>query len=193
MKNILTTLKLIVLTSAICCAAYPLAVLALAHAITPETAQGSLVRDAEGRIIGSRLIAQGFTQPRYFWPRPSAVDYNAAGAGGSNLSPTNPELKVRAEEILARLGQEPDVPVPADLLTASGSGLDPHISEAGARFQAARVAGARGIDVSVIQDLIAKQAFSPTGPLFGKDRIVNVLEINLALDAASRTTSSGTP
>lgn len=184
MKNILTSLKIIALTLLICCVAYPLAVLALAHAMDADKAEGSLLRNDAGEIIGSRLIAQQFQSPRYFWPRPSAVDFNGAGAGGSNLAPTNPELTERAQEILGRL-QVPEEPaVPADLVTASGSGLDPHISEAAAQIQASRVAAARGIPAEEVQKAIAGLAIAPGGQL-APERMVNVLELNLAIDRAS--------
>lgn len=182
MNSLFVSLKLLVLTLLVCCFAYPLAVLGFARVVTPDTAEGSLVRNAAGEVVGSRLIAQPFTSPRYFWPRPSAVDHDGAGAGGSNLAPTNPALAERAANIIARLDVGADTPVPADLLTASGSGLDPHISEAGARLQAPRVAGARGLAVETVNAQIDARAFAPGGRL-SPARIVNVLELNLALDA----------
>lgn len=184
MKNLLTSLKLLALTLLVCCVAYPLMVLALAHALDEEKAEGSLLRNEAGEIIGSRLIAQEFTSPQYFWTRPSAVDFDGEGAGGSNFAPTNPVLIERAEEILRRLNLPEGQRVQADLLTASGSGLDPHISEAAARVQASRVAAARGVPEEAIFEKIAALAFAPGGRL-APDRIVNVLELNLALDRST--------
>lgn len=184
MNTLFTSLKLLALTLLVCCVAYPLAVLGFARVVTPDTAEGSLIRNADGEVVGSRLIAQPFTSPRYFWPRPSAVDHDGAGAGGSNLAPTNPALAKRAQEIIARLDVGAETLVPADLVTASGSGLDPHISEAGARLQAPRVAAARGLEVETVHARIDALAFAPGGRL-SASRIVNVLELNLALDAAT--------
>lgn len=181
MKNLLTSLKLAGLTLLVCCVAYPLMVLALAHAIDEDKAEGSLVRNEAGEIVGSRLIAQEFTSPGYFLPRPSAAEFDGAGAGGSNLAPTNPALNERAVEIMGRLNPGEGELVPADLLTASGSGLDPHISEAAARLQASRVASVRGVSVDAVNAQITSIAFAPGGR-FASDRIVNVLELNIILD-----------
>jgi K+-transporting ATPase ATPase C chain len=149
--------------------------------VTPSTAQGSLVTAADGKIIGSRLIAQKFTKPEYFWPRPAAVDYNASAAAGSNKSPTSPDLTKRAEEIIPQYGATAENPLPPELAAASGGGLDPHISEHAALYQAKRVAEARGLPLSQVETLIRDQAFAPGGFL-APDRLVNVLELNLALD-----------
>jgi len=183
MKNLITSLKLVVLTLVICCVAYPLFVLALAQTVTPETANGSLLQNTSGDVIGSRLIAQEFHSPRYFWSRPSGVDYDGAGAGGSNLAPANPELTERARNLITTYGASAENPLPADLVTASGSGLDPHISEAAARFQIARVAEARGWPVEKVAALVEARAVSAGGPLV-PDKIVPVLELNFALDQA---------
>lgn len=181
MKNILTSLKLVALTLLVCCVAYPSMILALAHALDEEKAEGSLLRNEAGEVIGSRLIAQKFASPQYFWTRPSAADFDGEGAGGSNFAPTNPVLTGRAQEILRRLNLPEGQRVPADLLTASGSGLDPHISESGAYLQAPRVARARGVPIEAINRKINSLTSSPGGYLT-PDRIVNVLELNLALD-----------
>jgi K+-transporting ATPase ATPase C chain len=181
MKNLLSTLKLIAVTLLVCGVAYPLALLAFAQVVAPESAAGSLVKDASGRIVGSRLIAQKFSEPRYFWPRPSAVDYNAAGAGGSNKTPTSPDLTARAQELVTLYGASDENPLPPELAAASGSGLDPHITEHAARYQAQRIAIARGIEQARIGMLIEEHAFAPGG-FFTPSRIVNVLELNLALD-----------
>jgi K+-transporting ATPase ATPase C chain len=184
MNSLVVSLKILALTLLVCCVAYPLAVLGFARAVRPDSAEGSLVRNAAGEVVGSRLIAQRFTSERYFWPRSSAVGYDGAGAGGSNLAPTNRALTERAREIIARLDSGAGGPAPADLVTASGSGLDPHISEAGARLQAARVAAARGLALEAVNAAIDARAFAPGGRL-SPARIVNVLELNLAMDAAA--------
>lgn len=184
MKNLLTSLKLVALTLLVCCVAYPLLVLAMARALDEAKAEGSLLRNEAGGIIGSRLIAQEFRSPKYFWPRPSSAEYDGESAGGSNLAPTNPELTERAVEILQRLNLPEGQVVPADLLTASGSGLDPHISEAAASIQIARVAAARSMAEDEVQALIEQHASAPGGRL-APNRIVNVVELNLALDRKS--------
>ena len=148
------------LTIAVCVIAYTALILASASMVAPEKRLGSLIYGADGKVIGSRLVAQAFTRPEYLWPRPSAVDYNASGAGGSNLSPTNPKIRERAEAILANYTLKDGVTLPADLVTASGSGLDPHISLAAALIQADRIAMSRQVDVSTIRELLQKQAAS---------------------------------
>ena len=115
MEDILSSIRVVVATMLVCVAGYAALILGVANVVTPDTARGSLITDASGQVIGSHLVAQGFTEPRYFWPRPSAVDYDAAGAGGSNLSPANPDLTTRAETIIAAYGV--DAPIPADLVT----------------------------------------------------------------------------
>lgn len=183
LTELLTALRLIGLTILICTVGYPLGVFAIAAVAAPDARMGSLLTDIEGRVVGSRLVAQSFTRPDYFWPRPSAVDYNAAAAGGSNLSPANPAIRERAEEVVSRLALPPDATVPADLVTASGAGLDPHISYAGAIAQAPRVADARGISENEVMRVVDDIAESI--PLTAENaKIVNVLELNLALDAA---------
>lgn len=183
LKELLTALRLIGLTILICAVVYPLGVLAIAAVAVPDARMGSLVTESEGRVVGSRLVAQSFARPEYFWPRPSAVDYNAAAAGGSNLSSANPAIRERAEGIVSRLAMDPDEAVPADLVTASGAGLDPHISYAGAIAQTPRVADARGISENEVVRVIEDVAESI--PLTADNaKIVNVLELNLALDAA---------
>jgi K+-transporting ATPase ATPase C chain len=176
-------LRVAAATMGICVAGYTAAILGFAQTVTPATADGSLITDDDGTVIGSRLIAQAFTAPEYVWPRPSAVDYAANGAGGSNLSPANPELAERARGLIeAHGGVGEGNPIPADLVTASGAGLDPHISLDGALFQVDRVAQARGVEPAAIRSLIEDLAYRP-GAVFTPDRIVNVLELNLALDA----------
>jgi K+-transporting ATPase ATPase C chain len=171
------------LTIAICVVAYSLGVLAVAAVLAPEARMGSLISH-DGRVVGSRLVAQGFSRPEYFWPRPSAVDYNAAAAAGSNLSPANPLIRERAEAVIARLDLPEDTPVPVDLVTASGGGLDPHISYAAAVAQAARVARARDLSEDEVRRVVDEVAEGI--PLnTQRTEIVNVLELNLAIDAAS--------
>jgi K+-transporting ATPase ATPase C chain len=184
MQSLIASLRVAAATIAVCVIGYTSLILGVARLFTPETADGSLLARADGSLLGSRLIAQKFTQPGYFWPRPSAVDYNGAGAGGSNKSPTSPELTARAEGLIAQHGATPERPLPPELAAASGGGLDPHLSEHAARYQAARVAAARGLPPERIEALIAEQAFAPGGPLT-PDRLVNVLELNLALDRAA--------
>lgn len=179
--QIVTSGRIVLATMAICCVLYTLLILAVGQALTPHTANGSLVRNEHGEIIGSEALAQGFSRPEYFWPRPSAVDYNAAAAGGSNWSPTNPKLRSRAETIIAHLGVGADKTVPADLVTASGSGLDPHITLKAARYQAQRVASARGLPVATVLSLLDRQV-QRTGGILTHEPVVNVLLVNMALD-----------
>ena len=180
MQYLLPSLRLWLVTFAVCVLGYTGLVLGFAQTIAPYKANGSII-EANSRAVGSVLIAQDFTSPRYFWPRPSAVDYDGMAAGGSNKSPASPELTERATEIVARYGAAADNPIPADLVAASGGGLDPHISLAGALYQADRVAAARGMAASEVKRLIEAKAVSAAGP-FAPELIVNVLELNLALD-----------
>jgi len=176
-----TSIRIVLVTMVICCLIYPLAVLGIGQTLTPNSANGSLVINGRGEIVGSKLIAQKFDRPEYFWPRPSAVDYNAAAAGGSNLSPTNPELRERAKTLVARFKATAEDPIPADLVTASGSGLDPNITLVAARYQAARVATARGLSNETIMELLDEYARRPGG-VFTPRPLVNVLLVNMALD-----------
>jgi K+-transporting ATPase ATPase C chain len=180
MQYLLPSLRLWLVTFAICVVGYTALVLAFAQSVAPFQANGSII-EADGRAVGSQLIAQDFTSPRYVWPRPSAAGYDAMAAAGSNTSPTSPELTERAQATIARHGATADNPIPADLVAASGGGLDPHISLAGALYQADRVAAARAMPAAEVRRLIAAQALSAAGP-FAPERIVNVLELNLALD-----------
>jgi K+-transporting ATPase ATPase C chain len=181
MFSILAAIRVVLATMLICVVGYAFVIWSIAQVVAPETAQGSVITTADGKIVGSRLIAQKFTQPKYFWPRPSAVDYNGAGAGGSNKSPTSEDVKARATEIVGLYGATSANPLPPELAAASGGGLDPHITERAARYQAARVAQARGLPQSVVEAIIAEQAFRPGG-FFTPERLFNVLELNLALD-----------
>ncbi len=181
MKSLIASLRITFVTLFICSGIYTAVMLVFANIISPDTANGSLIKDKNGQIVGSRLIAQKFTQPRYFWPRPSAVDYNGAGAGGSNKSPTSSDLTDRAKTLIEQYGASTQNPLPAELAAASGGGLDPHITEHAALYQAKRVAEARAIPLAKIEDLIKEHAFAPGGTLT-PDQLVNVLELNLALD-----------
>lgn len=180
-QQLMTAGRVIGVTLAVCCLLYGLAILLLAQCLFPRSANGSLVRDAQGVIVGSELLAQGFSRPENFWPRPSAVDYNAAAAGGSNWSPANPELRDRGQAIVKKMGAGTGRVLPADLATASGSGLDPHITLTAARFQAERVATARGLSLEKVTDFLKQKALRPGGALT-PEPVVNVLLLNVALD-----------
>jgi K+-transporting ATPase ATPase C chain len=176
---------------------YPLAVTAIAQAVFPHQAQGSLlVRD--GRVVGSALIGQPFASPRHFWSRLSATTpaYNAMASAGSNLGPLNPALVASARARLAALRAEDSAttaPVPVDLVTASGSGLDPHISVASALFQVRRVAKARGLPESLLREAIRRHTTPRMLGVLGEP-VVNVLELNLELDGeSSRGGGTGRP
>jgi K+-transporting ATPase ATPase C chain len=165
--------------------AYNLALWAMGQAVFARQAEGTLIRRPDGTVVGSRLIAQKFTRPEYFHPRPSAVDYNAASTGGSNYGPSNPEHLAAVRERLAAMMKDDGVEagqVPSEMVTASGAGLDPHIPPGGAMLQAARVAIARKVDVSRVRDLVVTHTEAPLLGVFGRAR-VNVLELNLDLDA----------
>jgi K+-transporting ATPase ATPase C chain len=166
---------------------YPLAVTGIGQLAFPAQAGGSLIRDAKGQVIGSALIAQNFTKPEYLHPRPSAAGsdgYDASGSSGSNFGPLNPDLAKRVAESAKGLQGEGPGAVPADAVTTSGSGLDPEISPANARRQAARVAAARGLPVGEVERAIAAHTTGPWLGVFGQPR-VNVLRTNLALDAVA--------
>jgi K+-transporting ATPase ATPase C chain len=165
---------------------YPLVLWGIGAAVFRPQAEGSLLRRADGTLVGSRLIVQGFRRPEYFQPRPSGVDYNAASAGGTNFGPSNPDhlkaVRERLEAIRAREGADAD-DVPSEMVTASGAGLDPHIPPAAARLQAARVAAARGAPPERVLALIDQHTEPALLGFYGRAR-VNVLELNLALDVA---------
>ena len=179
-------LTLFVLLSVITGLIYPLLVTRISQALFPAQAAGSLIL-RDGKPVGSRLIGQNFTDPKYFWGRPSATSpqpYNAAASGGSNLGPLNPALQ-EAVAVRVKTLREADsgntALVPVDLVTASASGLDPQISPAAANYQAARVARVRGLPLDAVQTLVAQQTKDRQWGVFGEPR-VNVLELNLALD-----------
>jgi K+-transporting ATPase ATPase C chain len=184
MSAILSSIRATIATMLVCVAGYALLIFAIGQAVTPWTANGWLVKDSAGRVVGSDQIAQNFTQPGYFWPRPSAVDYKGDAAGGSNKSPTSTDVTDRGKEIVARYGASAARPLPADLAAASGGGLDPHISLKGALYQVPRIAAARAFPEEQIRALVQRNAFSPGGP-FTVERIVNVLQLNRQLDGLS--------
>lgn len=174
---------------------YPAVITGIAQVVFPYQANGSLIKDANGNVIGSELIGQQFSDPAYFWGRLSAtgpVPYNAAASSGSNYGPLNEALigadgtiqsRITAlEEANAAAGVTVALPIPVDLVTASGSGLDPHISPAAAVYQLARVAALRGIDEASLQTLVDQHTEGRTLGILGEPR-VNVLNLNLALDA----------
>jgi K+-transporting ATPase ATPase C chain len=166
--------------------AYPLAMTGIAGVLFPDQAQGSLI-EQERHVIGSELIGQQFADPAYFWGRPSATEpnsYNAAASSGSNLGPTSPELlhQVQARiDALHAADPHNSAPIPVDLVTASGSGLDPHISPAAAAYQVPRVARERGVEEAVIHQLVEEYTEGRQFGFMGESR-VNVLLLNLALD-----------
>jgi K+-transporting ATPase ATPase C chain len=163
---------------------YHIVLWAVAGVAFPSQAEGSLVRRPNGTIVGSRLIAQRFTRPEYFQPRPSGVDYNAASTGGTNYGPSNPDhleaVRKRLDAVTKLEGIEAGR-VPSEMVTASGGGLDPHIPPNAAALQAPRVASARGVPVQRVNDLVRAHTEPPALGFLGRAR-VNVLELNLALD-----------
>jgi len=167
MKDLISILRIVLATSLICVIGYGGLILAIGQTLTPHTANGSLVTGRDGTVVGSTQVAQSFSQPRYFWPRLSAVDDDGAGAGGSNLAPTNPALTERALPGLEALGATSSNPAPADLVTASGSGLDPHITLSAALYQLPRVAESRGLPAGEVEALFedTREGFRLTLPL----------------------------
>jgi K+-transporting ATPase ATPase C chain len=172
--------------------AYHVALWGIGRVAFPGQIEGSLIRRADGTIAGSRLIAQAFTRPEYFHPRPSAVDYNAASTGGSNLGPSTPDhlatMRDRIDAITALDTASPSQ-VPSEMVTTSGAGLDPHIPPAAAALQARRVAAARGVPIERVAELLRAHEEAPTFGFLGRAR-VNVLELNLALDATFGPTTT---
>jgi K+-transporting ATPase ATPase C chain len=185
LTELITGVRFTLFTMLLLGGAYHAALWGLGQVAFPSQTEGSLVRRADGTVIGSRLIAQRFTRDEYFHPRPSAADYNAASTGGSNYGPSNPDhlaaVRERVDAVVAREGTSAGR-VPSEMVTASGAGMDPHIPPAAAELQAARVARARGVPIERVRALVDAQTEPPTFGFLGRARI-NVFELNLALDA----------
>src|SRR2546430_8211760 len=186
-QDLLISIRATLVTLVLTGIAYPFLTTGVALALFPERARGSLVADEQGRIVGSDLIAQPFSSAAYLQPRPSAAGekgYDATASGGSNLGPTSKALRDRAEKEVRRLRQEnPEAegPVPAELVAASGSGLDPHLSPQAALWQAPRIAGARGVASERVRAVVEANVEGRDLLVLGEPR-VNVLLVNLALD-----------
>lgn len=187
LREIKTSLLLTLLFAVLLCGAYPLAVWAGGQALFPDQANGSLVVERDGTVRGSMLLAQNFSSAKYFQPRPSAAGtgYDATASSGTNLGPTSQKLADNIEAAVTAYRSAnklaPGAAVPADAVTASGSGLDPHISVANAQLQAARVARVRALAVGQVQALVAANTRGRDWGVFGEPT-VNVLQLNLALD-----------
>jgi K+-transporting ATPase ATPase C chain len=185
-KEIKQGVSFTVVTMVLLGGVYHVVIWGVGQAVFASQAEGSLIRRPDGSIAGSTLIAQKFTRPEYFQPRPSGVDYNAASTGGTNYGPSNPDhLKAVKERLDAVTAQEKVTAgqVPSEMVTASGGGMDPHVPPAAAELQAARVAAARGVSVDRVRELVQAHTEPPTFGFLGRAR-VNVLELNLALDGA---------
>lgn len=188
MRHFWPALKIFLALTVLAGIAYPLAITVISQLAFPHMAQGSLVH-VNGREVGSALIGQKFTDSRYFWPRPSALDYNPLPSGGSNLGPISAQLKAQVDQrrdtLALAMGKSAD-DIPRDLLFASGSGLDPHISPPAAFFQVNRVAQTRGLDDAgrrKLRGLVASRIEKPDLYFLGQPR-VNVLLLNMAVDSA---------
>ena len=179
-RGILFTIVMMVLLGG----GYHVVLWTIGRAVFPSQSEGSLIRRADGTIVGSRLIAQKFTRPEYFHPRPSGVDYNAASTGGTNYGPSNPDHLKAVQERLDAVTKQEGVTagqVPSEMVTASGGGMDPHIPPSAAELQATRVASTRGVPIERVRALIHAHTEPPAFGFLGRAR-VNVLELNLALD-----------
>lgn len=186
-KQIVPAVVMFLALTVVCGVLYPAVVTVVAQVGWSDEADGSLVRDPDGTVVGSALLAQGFTGPEHFHPRPSAAGagYDGEASGASNLGPSSAELLATVEERAGAYREEnglsADAVVPVDAVTASGSGLDPAISVANARLQAPRVAAARGLDLAVVLDLVDAHTTGRTAAVLG-ETTVDVLALNLALD-----------
>jgi K+-transporting ATPase ATPase C chain len=184
-KELILALRFTVVTTLVFGLIYPLGLTGVSKLLFPRQAAGSLV-EKNGQVVGSKLIGQSFSSDKYFHTRPSAAGngYDASASSASNLAPTNQALVDRVKSDVGKLQQEnPGVAIPVDLVTASGSGLDPEISPAAAEFQIPRVAKARGMNVDSLRGLVARHSQARTWGIFGEPR-VNVLELNLDLDSS---------
>jgi potassium-transporting ATPase KdpC subunit len=191
-KNLFTAIRMTIATTILLGIIYPLAVTGLAQAFFRDKANGQLI-EANGKIVGSRIIGQAFTGAGYFHSRPSAVNYDASNSNGSQLGPTNQKLIDRVNGDVARLRTEnPGTPVPTDMVTTSASGLDPEITPAAAMFQIHRVAAERRMTETEIVRLVSDHTAGRTWGFLGEPR-VNVLELNLALDEESRVRKQERP
>lgn len=179
MKNTIIAIKSFIIFSILLGLIYPLAITGIAQVAFPQKANGSLIVE-NGKIIGSSLIGQKFDKPEYFNSRPSAVDYNSSGSGASNLGPSSKKLVEQVKTRIEKLGQK-GTHLPADMILASASGLDPHISVDNAKLQAKRVAKIRDLQILKLDELISNNTDSGFLGLWGQDG-VNVLKLNLALD-----------
>jgi K+-transporting ATPase ATPase C chain len=180
-RETVTALIACLVTFILCAVIYPVVVWGLARVGFPHQANGSLILDRQGNVIGSELVAQPFASDRYFHPRPSAVDYKADASGGSNLGPGNPDLRKKIGERARALNSTSERPAPTDLVMASGSGLDPHISPEAAEYQLPRVATARGLSQDRLRALINAHT-ERSGATVGAPPRINVLKLNMALD-----------
>ncbi|HWQ25665.1 MAG TPA: potassium-transporting ATPase subunit C [Chlorobaculum sp.] len=183
--DLATSLRIALVTLLLCSGIYPLIIFGFARVVVPDSASGSLIRDQGGKVVGSRLISQAFSKPGYFWPRPSAVKYDASAAGGSNLSPAGPEVRQRALQTVKDFGADSRRPLPADLASTSGSGLDPFITQRAALFQAPRVAGARGLALPDVETAIRRHAAGQQ-TFLSDEGLVNVLALNMELDSMQK-------
>lgn len=188
MKDLKSALLILIFLTVLLGGVYPAVVTVAAKLLFPHQAGGSLVTDGSGRVVGSDLIGQPFTKAKYFWSRPSATGdfaYNPLLSSGSNLSPANPQLLEQAKKRILQL-RETGVTgeIPVDLICASGSGLDPHISPEAARVQISRIASNRGMSIEKVQQLVAASTAGPQAGTLGAPR-VNVLALNMALDLDS--------
>jgi K+-transporting ATPase ATPase C chain len=185
MKDVKPAVLLFAVLTVICGGIYPAAVTLVAGIAFPRQAAGSFVNDADGRVVGSALVGQPFSDPKYFWPRPSATGpfaYNPGGSSGANLGPTNPAfLAAVADRVSSLRAAGIAGPIPSDLVLASASGLDPHLTPRGAAVQVARVARARNLDPAALERFVASRVVGRQFGVLGEPR-VNVLELNLALD-----------
>ena len=190
LQTTLQSIRALLVFTVITGIAYPLIVTGISQVVFKEKANGSLI-EKDGKVLGSRLIGQPFSDPKYFWSRPSGTSpqpYNGSSSSGTNQGPTNPALKEAVEgrvKALRDAGGDAAKTIPVDLVTASGSGLDPHISPAAAEYQVARVAKARSLPEAKIKALVERYTEGRQLGVLGEPR-VNVLELNLALDAATK-------